>query len=96
MQVPAFRLVAEPLTPEAAELTPFRWAGPDVGHRHRIGGEAPVAPQEFPRCSSCGESMSFYGQLDSLNDEIVLADVGVVAVFLCFDCGEADALIAST
>lgn len=84
------------MSAEAAELPSFRWADPEVGHRHRIGGEPPVAPERFPRCSSCGESMSFYGQLDSLSDEIVLADAGVVAVFVCFDCGQSDALIVST
>lgn len=94
--IPAFRLAAEPLTSEAAELPGFRWATPEVGRRHRIGGEPPVAELECPRCPSCGETMSFYGQLDSLNDEIVLADAGVVAVFVCFDCGQADALIVST
>ena len=37
--------------------------------------------------------MTFYGQLDSISDEIVLADVGLVFVFVCFDCGEATAFI---
>ena len=40
--------------------------------------------------------MTFYGQLDSINDEFVIADVGVVLVFLCFDCFEAAAQVAST
>jgi hypothetical protein len=40
--------------------------------------------------------MTFYGQLDSLNDDVVLADAGVLLVFVCFDCFEAAALVAST
>lgn len=40
--------------------------------------------------------MTFYGQLDSLNDQVVLADVGVVLVFVCFDCFESAATIASS
>ena len=39
--------------------------------------------------------MTFYGQLDSLNDEFCLADVGLVFVFVCFDFFEATAFIQS-
>ena len=39
--------------------------------------------------------MTFYGQLDSINDEYCLADVGVVSVFICFECFEATALVSS-
>lgn len=40
--------------------------------------------------------MSFYGQLDSINDDIALADAGLVFVFVCFDDFEAAALIQSS
>ena len=40
--------------------------------------------------------MSFYGQLDSIGDEFVLADSGLDVDFVCFDCFEASARIAST
>jgi hypothetical protein len=30
--------------------------------------------------------MTFYGQLDSIGDNIVLADCGMVFVFICFEC----------
>lgn len=30
--------------------------------------------------------MTFYGQLDSIGDEYVLADCGMIYVFVCFDC----------
>jgi len=39
--------------------------------------------------------MSFYGQLDSINDEFRIADVGLVSVFICFECNEVKAEIAS-
>ena len=39
--------------------------------------------------------MTFYGQLDSVNDDIVIADAGMVYVFICFDDSEATALIQS-
>lgn len=95
--VPAFRLVPEPLTPEAAALKPEPYADPVVGTRHRIGGEAPVPEEQFPRCSMCSETMSFYGQLDSLNSvEFDLVDAGLVAVFVCFDCFQAEAMIVSS
>jgi hypothetical protein len=30
--------------------------------------------------------MTFYAQIDSLNDDVIIGDVGMVYVFLCFDC----------
>jgi len=39
--------------------------------------------------------MTFYGQLDSINDEFILADCGLVYVFVCFDCFSAQAFIQS-
>ncbi len=63
----------------------------------RIGGEPEdLAEAEFPRCQSCRESMTFYGQLDSIGDDFALADAGVVEVFVCFDCFEAAARISSS
>jgi hypothetical protein len=37
--------------------------------------------------------MTFYGQLDSVGDDVVLADAGVVQVFVCFDCFDAAARV---
>lgn len=94
--IPPFRLVAEPLNKEAGDLPPFRWAGGDVGKRHRLGGRPDnFAEANYPKCS-CGAKMSFYGQLDSINDEYVLADCGVILVFVCFDCFETRSLLEST
>jgi hypothetical protein len=39
--------------------------------------------------------MSFYGQLDSINEEFNIADCGLIYVFLCFDCFEAKAIVQS-
>lgn len=95
-RVPAFRLVPEPLTEEAAELPGFKWADPDIGTRHRLGGEPSfLQPADHPRCDQCGEVMSFYGQLDSINDEFILADAGLVFVFVCFDCYTSKSFIQS-
>jgi hypothetical protein len=30
--------------------------------------------------------MTFYAQLDSIGDEVVLADCGMIYVFVCFRC----------
>lgn len=32
--------------------------------------------------------MSFYAQLDSINDEFCVADVGLIQVFVCFEHSE--------
>jgi hypothetical protein len=96
-RVPPFRLDAHPLSPESEDAAGFEWAGPEVGRRHRIGGEPEALTEaEFPHCRSCRGSMTFYGQLDSIGDDFALADAGVVEVFVCFDCFEAAARIASS
>src|SRR3954467_3542351 len=93
-RIPEFRLEAHPLTPEAEAAAHFEWAAPNIGNRHRIGGE-PHGDAESLRCRSCSEAMSFYGQLDSIGDDIALGDAGLVEVFVCFDCFEAAARIQS-
>ena len=93
--IPPFRLVAEPLSEEATGLLPFKWAGGDVGKRHRLGGRPDgFAEDDYPKCG-CGEKMSFYGQLDSINDDYVLADCGMIFVFVCFDCFETKSVLRS-
>lgn len=86
----------EALSEEAAALPPFEWADPEIGSRNKLGG-APTYLQgaEIPVCSDCRQAMTFYGQLDSTNDEFVLADCGMVYVFVCFDCFTAEAFIQS-
>jgi hypothetical protein len=95
--IPAFKLVPEPLTDEARQLPGFKWAGEDVGKRHQLGGPParPISDADWPRCPDCGERMSFYGQLDSINDDICIADAGLISVFICFECNEVKAEIAS-
>jgi hypothetical protein len=39
--------------------------------------------------------MTFYAQLDSINDEFCLADVGMIYVFVCFDCYDTKSILQS-
>jgi len=39
--------------------------------------------------------MTFYGQLDSVNDDICIADCGMVYIFMCFDCYQAISIVKS-
>ncbi len=95
-QIPSFRLMPQPLNSEAANLPPFRWAAPEVGKRHKLGGTPDfIQPSEWPTCPGCGAKMTFYGQLDSINDEFCIADVGMIYVFLCFDCYESTSIVQS-
>lgn len=88
-KIPPFKLTPLPLNTDAEKLLPFKWADPPIGSRHQLGGE----PQEmkgidWPICPECGEKMTFYAQLDSINDEYCIADCGLLYVFVCFDCVE--------
>ncbi len=94
--IPPFKLNPEPLSDEARHMSKFKWASKEIGTRHRLGGE----PQHFdkeqwPSCSGGHGKMTFYGQLDSINDDICIADCGIVYVFLCFDCYRAIAVVSS-
>ncbi|SET02192.1 MULTISPECIES: DUF1963 domain-containing protein [unclassified Variovorax] len=92
-EIPAFKLVPEPLTEEAKSLAPFKWAGDDIGKRHRLGGKPDfIQSSEIPKCS-CGKEMTFYAQLDSINDDYVIGDCGMVYVFICFDCLETKSIL---
>lgn len=94
--IPEFRLRREPATPEAEAVPEFEWAAPDVGYRHQLGGEPHwLQGDATPTCPECGERMTFYGQLDSINDDIALADVGIVYVFVCFNDFRAAAIVQS-
>ena len=85
--LPPFRLRPEPANAEAEAIKlGFQWAPDEVGHRHQLGGTARwLQRDETPTCVECGETMTFYGQFDSVNDDFVLADCGLVYVFVCFN-----------
>jgi hypothetical protein len=88
--------VRQPLDDEAANLPSFQWAGPEIGTRHQLGGEPDFIQGKLqPRCTACRKDMTFYAQLDSVNDDIILADCGMIYVFVCFDCYEAVATVQS-
>jgi hypothetical protein len=42
------------------------------------------------------KSMTFHGQMDSIGDEISLADVGLIYVFVCVGCFETTSLLQSS
>lgn len=86
-EIPAFRLVPEPMTEAASKLPGFKWAPKGIGARHQLGGEPTfIQKPDYPSCELCHLPMTFYGQLDSINDDFVIGDVGMVYVFICFDC----------
>jgi len=94
--IPPFRLKAEPLNEEAATLPKFKWAPDQIGTRHKLGG-APdfLQGEDWPKCPDCGEKMTFYAQLDSINDEFCIADCGMIYVFVCLDDNSVQARIHS-
>jgi len=94
--IPPFKLVPEPLNEEAKKLPKFKWAGDEIGTRHQLGGTPQFIQQEdFPFCPECEDQMTFYGQLDSINDDYCIADCGMIYVFVCLDCNETKSIIQS-
>ncbi len=94
--IPPFRLILEPMSEEAKMLTPFKWAGDRIGKRHLLGGKPHFIQEEsWPVCPDCNNKMTFYAQLDSLNDEICIADCGMIYIFVCLECNEVKSFIQS-
>jgi len=95
-KIPPFKLEPIPLNDEAKKLAKFKWADEDVGKRHQLGGEpAFLQEEERPICPDCKKIMTFYGQLDSINDDYIIADCGMIYIFFCFDCNEVKAIVQS-
>lgn len=95
--IPPFRLVAEPLNEDAEKMPKFKWASNSIGARHKLGGNPDFVQQERrPCCPSCDNEMVFYAQIDSINDDYVIADCGMVYIFLCFECIEIISFIQSS
>ncbi|MBT9096811.1 hypothetical protein KFZ76_03680 [Methylovulum psychrotolerans] len=94
--IPPFKLERVPLNETAAILPKFQWASDDIGTRNQLGG-IPTFIQEidWPDCPCCNQKMTFYAQLDSINDEFCLADCGIAYLFVCFDCNETKSFIQS-
>ena len=44
-RIPLSRLDAHPLTADAEAVAGFEWASPEIGTRHRIGGEPDGVPE---------------------------------------------------
>ena len=95
-RIPPLKLQRVPLNEEAASLPGFEWAGGDIGDRSKLGG-APdfIQGDETPICPVCRRKMTFYAQLDSMSDDVMLADCGMIYVFACFDCLETAAILQS-
>lgn len=95
-KIPPFKLVPEPLNDAVRNLPKFKWARTEVGTRHQLGGEPTfLQDRSWPDCPKCQEKMTFYGQLDSINDDIIIADCGLVYIFVCFSCFETTSIIQS-
>ncbi len=100
MKIPEIKLVLNPETNEAKNALGFKWAGQDsegrtVGERNKIGGKPDwLQYDETPSCE-CGKEMVFYGQFDSLGDDICLADCGMIYVFVCADCLTTESILQS-
>ena len=85
-QLPEIALQLKPATASGEAAIGFRWADGNIGLRSKIGGLPNwIQGEEIPICS-CGNPMSFYGQLDSVGDSICIADCGMIYTFVCFDC----------
>lgn len=93
--IPPFCLMPEPASDVAASMFGGMMKRYPLAKGHRLGGQPQFIDQdETPRCAF-GTPMSFYAQLDSLDEEYMLADRGMIYVFVCFNCFETKAVLQS-
>jgi hypothetical protein len=86
MKIPKIKLVPKPESEEAKKAIGYEW-NELAGRRHFIGGEPDeIHEHSYPKCTDCGEIMTFYAQLDSIGEDYDLADCMVIHVYVCFDC----------
>jgi hypothetical protein len=94
--IPPFKLIPEPQNEDAKRAAGFKWAGKEVGTRHQLGGEPGFLQNaSWPLCPHGHGKMTFYGQLDSIGDDVIIADCGMIYVFVCFDCYESTSFVQS-
>ncbi len=93
--IPEYRLELRNVDGSPVITKRFKWASPEIGSRSKIGGNPDPLCGERPRCSSCQKEMSFYAQIDSLDDDNVIGDCGMIFVFICLDCGIPEAIVKS-
>lgn len=95
-EIPPFKLELRPLDEKASYLPKFKYADDNIGTRFFLGGKPQfIQKNNWPICNCCKQQMTFYAQLDSINDEICIADCGIIYVFICFDCNETKSIIQS-
>ena len=95
-EIPPFKLVPQPLNEDAKKLPKFKWTGEEIGTRHKLGGKPDyIQAAIYPKCPDCDAEMTFYAQLDSINDEFCIAYCGMIYVFVCFECNTVGSFIES-
>jgi len=74
----------------------FKYASPEIGKRFFLGGDPSWIQEEVDiTCDECQKPMTFYGQLDSINDDIIIGDCGLIYVFICFECLTSKSIVQS-
>lgn len=94
--IPEFKITLIPQSEEATEKVGFKYALEDIGARSKIGGIPDfIQGDDIPTCPECHLKMQFYSQLDSIGDELIFGDCGMLYTFVCFKCLTSSSFIQS-
>ena len=86
MQIPKIKLITQAESEEAKKAIGYEW-NEVAGTRHFLGGQPEgISEANYPKCDECGNTMTFYAQIDSIGDNYDLADCMVIHNYVCFDC----------
>ena len=73
----------------------------NLGKRTKLGGKPIwIQGEQVPDCPSCQQPMAFIAEIDSFDHDgyggkgpYMFGDVGMIYVFYCEECGEAEAVV---
>ena len=89
-------MITEPESEEAKDAVGYEW-NKVAGTRHFLGGlPEGISEVDYPTCDDCGNTMTFYAQIDSIGDNYDLADCMVIHNYVCFDCFTVKCRLAQT
>jgi uncharacterized protein YwqG len=96
---PEYRVRLEPV-PAGEAAVPEQYPE-NLGQRTKLGGEPIwIQTEQVPECPHCQQPMAFVAQIDSIDHDgyggrgpYMFGDVGMIYVFYCNECTEAQAVV---
>lgn|SRR6266481_1970279 len=94
-KIPAFKLVPEPQGDDGKNLPKFKWTGKEIWASPSARWRAKFLTRCVMAKLSNLQGANDVLRTDSINDDICIADCGMIYVFVCFDCFQSVSMVQS-